>query len=97
MDVLGGAGGREELLTVVAGGGGFEGGELGGAGGRECVGVGVEALELVEVLLEGLGSEGISELGAGRTGGLLEGAGGGTVEVVVVVGTGSEVEVLCKG
>lgn len=92
-----GEGVGEGLLTVSVGGGGggFEGDEVGGGGGgRVGVGEGVEVLELVEVLLEGLGSEGISELGEGGVGGFVGGPGGVSVEVEV--GTESGVRVLCK-
>ena len=96
-DVLSGDGEGvgEGLLTVSVGGGGFEGEEEGGGGGgRDGVGGGVEVLELVEVLLEGLGSEGISELGEGGVGGFVGGPGGVSVEVEV--GTESGMRVLCK-
>ena len=79
--------------SLEGGGGGFEEEEVGRGGGRVGVGV-VEVLELVDVLLEGMGSEGTPELGAGGVGGLLGGPGGISVEVEV--GTGSRVEVLCK-
>ena len=91
-----GEGVGEGLLTVSVGGGGggLEGDEVGGGGGgRDGVG-GVEVLELVEVLLGGLGSEGISELEEGRVGGFVEGPGGASVGVEV--GTESGVRVLCK-
>ena len=87
----------EGLLTgsVGGGGGGCEGDEVGGGGGGggvDGVGGGVGVLELVNVLLEGLGSEGISELWAGGVGGSLGGPGDASVEV----GTESGVKVLRK-
>lgn len=91
-----GEGVGEGLLTVSVGGGGggFEVDGVGGGGGGDGVGGGVEVLELVEVLLEGLGSEGTSELGEGRLGGFVGEPGGVSVEVEV--GTESGVTILCK-